>query len=43
VASITVISVGGKDDTWRYPVAGGLGGGVIVCAAAGIIIELVAR
>ena len=43
VASITVISVGSKDDTWRYPTAGGLGGGVIVCAGVGIIIELVAR
>jgi hypothetical protein len=43
IASITVLSVGGRDDTWRYPAAGGLGGGVIVCAGAGIIIELVAR
>lgn len=43
VASVTVISVAGKDDTWRYPLAGGLGGGVIVCAGAGIIIELVVR
>jgi hypothetical protein len=43
IASITVLSVGGPMDTWRYPASGSLGGGVIVCAAAGIIIELVAR
>jgi hypothetical protein len=43
IASVAVVSTGGMDDTYRYPLAGGLGAGVIACAGAGLIIELVAR
>lgn len=43
VASIVVISTGSRDDTYRVPLAAGLGGGFIACAGVGFIIGLVVR
>jgi hypothetical protein len=43
IASVAVLASGPTTDQWRVNLAGGLGGGTIACAAAGVVIGVILR